>query len=144
MSLSFHVPRSAPPARTPVRRLRTALAAGLLAASTTLTLLPQTAAAQAPGCSSTYVVQPGDTVADIARRSNTTNSRIRDCNDLSNDAVRSGETIRVPSGAPTPTPSNGARYRRVEPSRSYRQQPSNRPSTPVNPYTPSTGRRIRP
>lgn len=123
-------------------RLRTVFAAGLLAASTTLTLLPEAATAQAPGCSGTYVVQPGDTVTDIARRSNTSNSRIRDCNDLSNDAVRSGEVIRVPSGAPTPTPSDGARYRRIEPSRPS-SQPGRQTNSPVNPYTPSSGRRIR-
>ncbi|MCB0130555.1 MAG: LysM peptidoglycan-binding domain-containing protein [Caldilineaceae bacterium] len=49
------------------------------------------------GCtSSSYTVQSGETVSDIARRYNTSSSRIRDCNNMANTYVQSGQQIQVP------------------------------------------------
>lgn len=45
---------------------------------------------------SSYQVQPGDTINSLASQAGTTGQSIRDCNDLSSDAIRAGETLTLP------------------------------------------------
>ena len=47
---------------------------------------------------STYKVQSGDTLWDIARRNGTTVSALRDANNISGNNIRLGQTIIVPNG----------------------------------------------
>jgi len=64
-----------------------------------LTSLVLALAALAPSISSaqrTYTVQPGDTLARIARRYHTTITAIREANGLHSDAVRDGQELFVP------------------------------------------------
>jgi hypothetical protein len=88
---------------------------------------------QETGCNgSTYQVQPGDTITDVARRSGTSSQRVRECNGLTSNVVQAGQQLALP-GAVTPGGSSapGARvtrtYPQYSPSRyppASRQQPS--------------------
>jgi peptidoglycan/xylan/chitin deacetylase (PgdA/CDA1 family) len=53
----------------------------------------------------TYTVRAGDTLYSIARRFNTTVSRLASLNNLSNvNVIRVGQVLRVPGAAPAPAP----------------------------------------
>lgn len=53
--------------------------------------------APGPG-TTTYVVQPGDTLFLIARRFNTTVARLRELNNLASDFILAGQILVVPAG----------------------------------------------
>ncbi|MBN1661094.1 MAG: LysM peptidoglycan-binding domain-containing protein [Anaerolineae bacterium] len=53
----------------------------------------------------TYEVQPGDTLITIADKySGVTVKDLRDVNELKSDSLKAGQTLRVPIGTATPTP----------------------------------------
>jgi lipoprotein-anchoring transpeptidase ErfK/SrfK len=45
-----------------------------------------------------YVVQPGDSLARIAKRNDITVELLRACNGMTRDTVRAGQTLQVPTG----------------------------------------------
>ena len=51
---------------------------------------------QAAG-SSSYIIRPGDTLSDIARRKGVDISELRKMNNLSNDVIQVGQSLRIPS-----------------------------------------------
>ena len=53
--------------------------------------------AQAANCTTTsYEVQPGDTINGVADRAGTTSQRVRECNELSSDVVFAGQVLNLP------------------------------------------------
>jgi len=66
---------------------------------------------QETGCDvSTYQVQPGDTITDVARRSGTSSQRVRECNGLTSNVVQAGQQLALP-GTVTPGGSSAPRAR---------------------------------
>jgi LysM repeat protein len=60
---------------------------------------------QPPGGSTTYVVQPGDTLSSIARRFGTTVSAIVAANNIANpNLIYPGQVLIIPTGSTTPPP----------------------------------------
>ncbi len=60
-----------------------------------------TPAAAAPANSIKYTIQPGDTLASIAARFNTTVDVIRSLNNLQGDLIVAGQTLIIPTAQPT-------------------------------------------
>lgn len=59
----------------------------------------------APTTGATYTVRAGDTLYSIARRHNTTVSRIASANNISNvNLIRVGQVLRIPGTSSTPAP----------------------------------------
>lgn len=46
--------------------------------------------------SRTYKVQPGDTLEKIAKSNKTTIQQLKDCNQLTNDRINTGKTLKIP------------------------------------------------
>ena len=66
---------------------------------------------------STYQVQPGDTIADVARRSGTSSQVLRQCNGLTSDVVQAGQRLAVPGSVVV----NGSSAPRARVTRTYPQ-----------------------
>ncbi|WP_337357803.1 peptidoglycan DD-metalloendopeptidase family protein [Prosthecomicrobium sp. N25] len=77
------------------------------------------AAASAP-----HVVRPGDTLDRIAASYGTTKAKLMQANSLKSDAIRPGQRITVPAGAPT-------RVAAVQPTVAAQPGTPARPATPV-------------
>ncbi len=58
--------------------------------------------AKPAGQYATHVVKPGETLSKIARQFNTTINALRSVNALKGDALRIGQTLKVPLAAPAP------------------------------------------
>lgn len=79
---------------------------------------------QPPGGSTTYTVQPGDTLSKIARQFGTTVSAIVSANNISNpNLIYPGQVLVIPTGSNPPT----------------QPQPPTNPQPPVNPVPPPSG-----
>jgi peptidoglycan endopeptidase LytE len=64
---------------------------------------PQQAAA-APGSTSDYVIQSGDTLSKIAKQFGTTVSTLQQINGLSSDRIYAGQSLKVSGSAPAAAP----------------------------------------
>ena len=58
---------------------------------------PVTAEAQSIPCGEIYVVQPGDTLSEIASKYNVSLKALRVANGLRGDRLRIGDTLRIPA-----------------------------------------------
>lgn len=81
-----------------------------------------------------YTVQRGDTVAQIARRTNSTSQTIRRCNELAGDSVSAGTTLRLSQPLPMPVPTQERTSRRERKSSAYSQDYS--ANSPYQNYQP--------
>ena len=79
---------------------------------------------------STYRVQPGDTIADVARRSGTSSQVVRQCNGLTSNVVQSGQQLALPGAVA----SNNSSAPRARVTRTY----------PQPRYAPASGQRVSP
>ena len=59
-----------------------------------------------PGAAGAYVVKPGDSLAKIARETGTPVAQLKAANNITNESIRVGQTLKLPNGAAAPATDN--------------------------------------
>lgn len=75
-------------------------------AATTASTAKATPGQGKPGAGGAYVVKPGDSLAKIARETGTPVAQLKAANNITNESIRVGQTLKVPNGTAVPATDN--------------------------------------
>jgi murein DD-endopeptidase MepM/ murein hydrolase activator NlpD len=75
-------------------------------AATTASTAKATPGQGKPGAGGAYVVKQGDSLAKIARETGTPMAQLKAANNITNESIRVGQTLKVPNGTAVPATDN--------------------------------------